>query len=238
MTGYVLHYAPDNASLIVRLVLEEMALPYQTRLVDRQARAQEGAAYRRLNPAGLIPALETPDGVMFETAAILLWLADRHGQTAPPPDSPQRADFLKWLFFTSNTLHARLRLQFYPEKYVGDNADAQARLRRSVQAQSVSNMTLPGALSLLDQWETRRGDAMVNAPTVLDYYIAAILRWCAIYPKGQTAWFDLADYPALSALAEDLEARPAVAAAQVAEGLGPHPFTAPVHPTPPEGSAL
>ena len=41
---YVLHYAPDNASLIVRLALEEMGLPYRTVLVDRARREQDGAA--------------------------------------------------------------------------------------------------------------------------------------------------------------------------------------------------
>ncbi|MEY8839828.1 glutathione S-transferase, partial [Cribrihabitans sp. XS_ASV171] len=39
-----LHYAPDNASLIIRLALEEMRLPYQAVLVDRAARAQDGTA--------------------------------------------------------------------------------------------------------------------------------------------------------------------------------------------------
>src|SRR5680860_279820 len=39
----ILHYAPDNASLIVRLALEELELPYETRLVDRSVRAQDGA---------------------------------------------------------------------------------------------------------------------------------------------------------------------------------------------------
>ena len=38
---YVLHYAPDNASLAVRLALEELGVPYRTALVDRAARAQE-----------------------------------------------------------------------------------------------------------------------------------------------------------------------------------------------------
>ena len=76
---YVLHYAPDNASLIVRLALEELGVPYRTTLVDRATRQQDSAAFRALNPAGLIPVLETPDGPLSETGAILLWLVERHG---------------------------------------------------------------------------------------------------------------------------------------------------------------
>ncbi|NBT31105.1 MAG: glutathione S-transferase, partial [Rhodobacteraceae bacterium] len=78
-----LHYAPDNASLCVRLALTEMGLPFETILVDRRARGQKAPAYLRLNPNGLIPTLETPDGPIYETAAILLWLADRQGDLFP-----------------------------------------------------------------------------------------------------------------------------------------------------------
>ncbi|WP_201722365.1 glutathione S-transferase N-terminal domain-containing protein, partial [Sulfitobacter sp. HI0040] len=85
-----------NASLIVRLTLEQGQIPYETRLVDRRAKAQRGAAYRALNPKGLIPTLETPEGPIFETGAILLWLADRHGELFPAPASPARGKALKW----------------------------------------------------------------------------------------------------------------------------------------------
>jgi len=56
-----LHYAPDNASLIVRLVLEDLGVPYETVLVNRAAGGQREAPYLALNPNGLIPVLETPD---------------------------------------------------------------------------------------------------------------------------------------------------------------------------------
>ncbi len=234
----VLHYAPENASLIVRLVLEEMALPYGTTLVDRAARAQQGAAYRALNPAGLIPVLETPQGPIFETAAILLWLTDRQGSLAPPARDARRGDYLKWLVFTSNTLHAMLRMTFYPEKYVGPDPAAQAALRSRLQGGDPTDMTLPRALALL---ETRLGQgdgwAWGDGPAALDYYIACLLRWCALYPVGATGWYDIRHYPALATMARRLEQRPASRAAIAAEGLGPTPFSSPRHATPPEGSA-
>ena len=88
---YILHYAPDNASQIIRLMLEEMGLPYRTALLDRITRAQDSAEYRAVNPTGLIPALQTPDATLFETGAILLWLCDSHGSMAPAPGAPGRA---------------------------------------------------------------------------------------------------------------------------------------------------
>lgn len=58
-TAFRLHYAPDNASLIVRLTLEQLGLEYETVLVDRSRQGQRSAAYLQMNPNGLIPVLET-----------------------------------------------------------------------------------------------------------------------------------------------------------------------------------
>ena len=88
---YVLHYAPDNASLIVRLVLDGAGIPYRTALVDRTKRQQDSAAYRALNPTGLIPTLETPLGPIPDTGALLLWLSDTH-QLGPAPGHPDHPD--------------------------------------------------------------------------------------------------------------------------------------------------
>ena len=223
---YRLHYAPDNASLVIRLALEARDLPYETALVNRATREQDGAAYRALNPGGLIPVLETSEGPIFETAAILLWLADRHGGLGPAPDAPERGTFLKWLFFASNTLHAELRMLFYPDQYTGaDHADAlRAGLIRR----------LPRHLANIE-----RAAASPDWPGgATDFYLACLLRWMALYPTDfDRGWFGLADYPALAALCARLEAGPAARAAARAEGLGSAPFTAPRPATPPEGTA-
>lgn len=228
---YILHYAPDNASLIVRLALEEMGLPYRTALVDRATRAQDGAAYRRLNPAGLIPALETPQGTVFETGAILLWLAERHGALAPPPGDPARGDFLKWLFFTSNTLHAETRMLFYPDRYAGTEATVAAFSERT-------RARIARHLGLLDDMAAARpGWCRPEAPSALTFYLSALIRWLALYPKDTAGWLDLSAFPALASVAAAMEARPAAARAALAEGLGDTIFTRPSHATPPEGSA-
>jgi glutathione S-transferase len=229
---YRLHYAPDNASLIVRLALEELGLDYDTALVDRGAEGQRAPAYLKLNPHGLIPTLETPQGPIFETAAILLWLADTHGALAPAPDAPCRGDFLKWLFFTSNTLHAGLRMLFYPEKFTGPDASAQSALRSHMQ------ITLATHLAALDALAAAQPPFFNSIPvSVLDLYIPTCLRWMALYPRGHTGWFDLNATPHLSALAARIEQRDSVARAIAAEGLGETPFTRPSYATPPEGSA-
>ncbi|MBD3662474.1 glutathione S-transferase family protein [Sulfitobacter aestuariivivens] len=228
---YVLHYAPDNASLVIRLALEHRGIPYTGQLVDRASRAQESATYRALNPNGLIPVLQTPQGPLFETGAILLWLADKHGQLGPGPHDPDRGAFLKWLFFLSNTIHPALRMLFYPDKYIAPDhkealsVGAEAGVHQSfktLDAVAAENPPFLGA----------------HHPTVLDFYSAGTLRWPALYPKDRNrGWFRLTNYPALHDLCARLESLPCTAALQKAEGLGMTPFTAPKPPNPPEGSA-
>jgi glutathione S-transferase len=227
-TPYRLHYAPDNASLIIRLTLEELGVPYTTTLVNRANRQQKSPAYLALNPTGLIPVLETPQGVIFETGAILLWLVDTHGLLAPMAAHPDRSSFLKWLFFVSNTLHADTRMLFYPKKYVGPDAGAQSALCATL------HRRLTKHLSNLDRMLAQNPQMSI----VLSYYIACLLRWMALYPNdADRSWFDLRSTPHLYKLLANLETRPAVHAAQIAEGLGPTPFTAPTFATPLEGSA-
>ncbi len=227
---YVLHYAPDNASLIVRLALLELGLPFQTRLVDRSARAQDSAAYRALAPTGLIPALETPQGVLFETGAILLALADSSGRMFPAQDAPLRGDALKWLFFIATTLHADCRLHFYAGRFAGQDP-APPAFTAATRARLLAHIGLvEGAASAQPDLFWQEG------PTILCLYCLTITRWLRLYPQGQTAWLDLHDFPSLYALALRLETRPSAADAARAEGLGDTPFSAPQHPNPPEGS--
>lgn len=229
---YVLHYAPDNASQIIRMALEEIGLPYLTALVDRSVRAQDSAAYRALNPTGLIPALQTPQGTLFETAAILLWLSETHAAMAPAPGSAGRGDFLKWLFFTSNTLHADARLLFYPEPHAGP-PQAIPAFRAATEARILRH------LGLLDSAAaTRPAFLRADDPSVLCYYICCLIRWITLYPADRCGWLDLARFPALFELAQALQTRPAALRVAQAEGLGPTIFTHPQYANPPEGAAL
>jgi glutathione S-transferase len=234
MTAAVtLHYAPDNASLCVRLALLELGLPFDTLLVSRRDGGQRNPAYLALNPNGLIPTLETPDGPLFETAAILLWLADRHRDgpiLTPSVDDPDRGAFLTWLFWLSNTLHPQLRLIFYPDKHIAAPHIPALNIRtRERTAESLD--ILQAALPRLSDW------IGADQPSVLDCYICPILRWLKLYPRGETDWFALDRWPELESIAQKMESRPSTQAAILAEGLGHAPFSRPAYPVPPEGSA-
>lgn len=230
---YVLHYAPDNASMVIRLALEHARLPYRTQLVDRAAQGQRDPSYLALNPNGLIPVLETPHSVLFETGAILLWLSDTHGGLGPQVGDAERADYLKWLFFTANTLHPALRIMFYADTYIGTDTAHQSALRAGMEHR------ISEAFARLDEVAAQKPVWFGAAePTGLDFYVACALRWCALYPADRAHdWFDLAATPALARMCAYLETLPCTLAAQTSEGLGQSPFTNPTYANPPHGSA-
>jgi glutathione S-transferase len=215
-----LHHAPDFASTIVRLALEELELPHTIALADIEGGALASPEYRRVNPVGLIPALETDDGPMFETAAILLWLVDRTGRLGPGPQDPDRAAFLSWLFFTSNALHTAALALFYPHRPAGEaNTDA---------ARAAAHDQIIARLGLIEALIAARQPRWLSAehPGVLGYYIGILVRWLIMLPPPPYG-INIADFPNLRAVLAAHEARPAALRVAMADGLGPTPFTNP-----------
>ena len=213
-----LHHAPDFASTIIRMALEEMELPHTLAVVDFDGGTLATPEYRRINPIGLIPALETDTGAMFETAAILLWLVDRTGKLGPGPDDPNRGAFLSWLFFTSNALHTASLAMFYPHRPAGEaNTDA---ARATALDQVIARLGLIEALIATQSPRWLSADE----PGVLGYYIGVLIRWLTSLPPDPYR-IDLAAFPQLRAVLAAHEARPAAQRVAADEGLGTHPFT-------------
>lgn len=127
-----LHYHPSNASMAPHLVLRDLAIPFELIPVDRDRGAHKSPEYLKLNPNGLIPVLVDGELVLYETAAILLHLADTHPTAglAPALGTAERAQFYKWLIWLTNTLQPALIAYFYPERWVDEgNAAGVAQVK-------------------------------------------------------------------------------------------------------------
>ncbi len=227
--AYELHYFPDNASLTIRMVLEELGLPYRARLVDRRRNDHRAEAYRRINPRGLIPALVDPDrgATLYETGAILLYLSETEGRLGPASDAPSaRADFLKWLFLLSNTLHADLRLRYYSERFA-DDPTAAASVHRHAGTRVIDHFRL------LDRaiGEAGSGWLLASGMSVCDPYLACCLRWSLLYPPASRMDANLLkDLPNLRQMVTELEQRPAIQQALRQEGIEGLAFSDPRQP--------
>jgi glutathione S-transferase len=125
-----LYGRPNAGSLAVQIVLEEIGAPYELRWVERTPEALE--AYRRINPAGKVPALVLPDGTsVCESAAILTYLASAYpaAHLAPAAGSAAHARFLQWMVYLSANLYETALRYYYAERYSTAGAAAQAGIK-------------------------------------------------------------------------------------------------------------
>lgn len=214
--AYTLYGAPDNASLIIRIALEEMGLAYASYWVNRAENEQSTPAFLGLNPQGLLPVLLSDDlhEPLFETGAILLWLVQKHGALWPK-QAGDMGTALKWLFFLSNTLHADLRALFYTERYVLD-ASLVPALRQGLRQRVMGHFAL-----LEQEIAHRQGTWLLGSDfTVCDVYLAMCARWARLYPKADPIPHPMfANLPHVMALLRQFELRAAVQKSLALEGL-------------------
>ncbi len=97
------HYNLAPNPMKVALLLEELELPYEALPVDTRKGEQHTPAFKAVNPNAKVPAIEDDGVVMFDSNAILLWLADKHRRFVDTdPASAERAQTLTWLMFIAS----------------------------------------------------------------------------------------------------------------------------------------
>jgi glutathione S-transferase/GST-like protein len=104
----------------ISIALEEMALPYEVRVIDFATNEQKSDWYVKLNPNGRIPTLVDDGFAMFESGAILIYLAEKTGKFLPR-DLKGRSRVLQWLMFQMSGVgpmmgQANVFLRYFPEK--------------------------------------------------------------------------------------------------------------------------
>ena len=101
MTELTFFHNPQSRARIAHWMLEEVGVPYSTRLVRFDAGEHKRPEFLAINPMGKLPAVKHGDTVVTEAAAICAYLADAFpaAHLAPPPASPERGTYYRWLFF-------------------------------------------------------------------------------------------------------------------------------------------
>jgi glutathione S-transferase len=104
----------------VSIALEEMGIPYEVRVIDFAANEQKADWYVKLNPNGRIPTLTDDGFALFESGAILIYLAEKTGRFLPL-DTKSRSRVIQWLMFQMSAVgpmmgQANVFLRYFPEK--------------------------------------------------------------------------------------------------------------------------
>lgn len=97
-----LYGSARSRASIVQWYLEELEIPYEFVVLDMQAGEHRQPAYLAINPIGKVPAIVDGDFQLWESGAILLYLADKYGKSSPSLE--KRAELYQWVLFSNATL--------------------------------------------------------------------------------------------------------------------------------------
>lgn len=194
------YYNPGPNPLKVALLLEEAGLAYATIPVDPAKGEQFAPAFTAINPNNKLPAIADGDAIVFDSNAILLYLAEKAGQFLPDDTPAARGQLLSWLMFVASgvgpycgqAVHFRL---FAPEPkdYAVERYTFEARRHYGI----------------LDSHLAERTWMVGDRYTIVDMAAWAWGRNIKVVLGEEAA----ADFPHLNRFAAAIEARPAAARA-------------------------
>ena len=184
----------------VGLFLEESGLPYEPVAVDTRKGDQFAPDYLKVNPNGKVPAIVDGDATVFDSNAILLYLAEKTGQFLPTGGPAVRGEMLSWLMFVATgvgpfsgqAVHFR---HFAPEKV------PYALNRYLFEAQR--------HFGILNDRLANRTYMVGETYTIVDMDVWGWGRMVS-FMMGEEAW---AKFPHLKRLVDEISARPAAARA-------------------------
>jgi GST-like protein len=201
MIKFYYHPSPNPAK--VALFLEECGLPYELVPVDTRKGDQHAPAFKAINPNAKTPALVDDDVTVFDSNAILLYLAEKTGRFLPANIPSARGQMYSWLMFVATGI-GPYSGQCVHFKHFAPEPKAYAVNRYDFEAWR--------HWGIIDARLARNRYMLGDAYTLVDM---AVWGWARAVPRilGPEAWEKL---PQVKRLLDEISARPA---AQRAEAL-------------------
>jgi glutathione S-transferase len=215
---YKLYWDPGSASLAPHVMLEEIAAPHELLLIDLTKGEHLKPQYLKINPHGRIPAFVDGETVMYESAAICLYLAEKHPEArlAPAPGTAQRMQYLQWMAYLTNTVQEALMRWFHPEHYAPPEAQDAVKQH--------AEQRLDQLWAFLDGQLAKQGPYLLgDTCSTPDIFLTMLTRWSRNMARPAAGRANL------RRLVELVRARPAYQRMLKAEGI--------VHPLPGEKAA-
>lgn len=195
------YYHPSPNPLKVALFLEESGMPYELMAVDTRKGEQHSPAFLKINPNGKTPAITDGDVAVFDSNAILLYLAEKSGQFLPENTPAARGQMLSWLMFVASGIgpYSGQAVHF---QHAAPEKNAYAINRYTFEAER--------HFKLLDDQLAKHKYMLGESYTLVDM---AVWGWTRALPRvlGPDA---LGKLPNLKRHFEEINARPAAARAE------------------------
>ncbi|HEY4169253.1 MAG TPA: glutathione S-transferase N-terminal domain-containing protein [Reyranella sp.] len=169
-----LYYAPHTCALATHIVLEEVGADYAGKRIDFATSQQRSPEYLAINPKGRVPALVTDRGILTETPAMLVYVAQSFPNAAlAPMDDPflfaQIQSFNSWLCSHLHVAHAhRMRGHRWVDP---DDTQAIAAMQRKVPQSVAESFAMVERGMLKGPW------VMGERYTVCDPYLFTLAQW-------------------------------------------------------------
>jgi glutathione S-transferase len=200
-----LHHAWESRSTRTLALLYEMGLDFEL-VVHSFRKSLYNDDYRKLSPAGRVPALEDGDVVLFETGAITEYLVETYPECGlgRPPGDPERWEWLQWLHFAETIAQHMATL-------VQHHIVMREDWMRSPTVMRYETLRLGRCMGVLDAALEGRDYLLASGFSAVDTNVGY-----TVFGAGH--FVRLEDWPNVAAYAERLMARPAFRRAMPPEG--------------------
>ena len=180
----------------VGLLLEETGLAYEAIPVDTRKGEQHKAEFLKVNPNAKVPVIVDGDATVFDSNAILLYLAEKTGKFLPPNTPKNRGELLSWLMFAASGVGP----------FSGQSVHFQHHTPETIPyAQNRYAFEAMRHYSVLNERLATRRYVVADAYTIVDMDVWGWARMIP-YVLNKEAWEKL---PHLKRLVDEVEARPA-----------------------------
>lgn len=190
-----LYYFPSPNTWKVSIALEELSIAYQVKPVDIRTGVQKEPWFLALSPNGRVPAVrDTETGeTVFESGAILVWLAERTGKLLPASGA-SRTQVFEWLFWQMGGLGPMAGQSHHFRRYAAEGNDyaVQRYEKECARLYGVLDARLRGRRFIADE-----------------YSIADIACWGWVWFRGMHG-ISLEAFPEVQRWYDEVGARPAV----------------------------
>lgn len=198
-----LYYAPGTCALACWIALEWANADYEVQKVD-----YADPAYKKINPLGMVPALDIGGSrAMTQANAILQHIAETHpaARLGADDDALARFEFNETMSFLTGDFHPAYWPMFSPQRYTTDNSAAAHNAVREAAWPRIDRV-----MTFLDGLIGERGHVYRDRRSVADAYAYVMARWSVKTPKPYSEYPHLAVF--MQRMSEDEAVKRALAA--------------------------